>query len=398
MAAELTLLVNFAVILIAAELGSLAFAALRLPRVIGMLAAGILIGPGVNPFAGALNLDATNVRDLAFLGSIFLMFSIGLTYNLRSFRDVTRGALLTSVVAAFASFALGFAIARGVGLSLDTSLFVGLLLAPTSSTISLRLAGEMNLLATRGIDTTIAAIVFDDVIALVIATVVISITNPAPGAGALQIGLGLILIVLLTLAIILVGVKTLPRALDIFARLGRGNPALVIISFALFVAFLFTRLDLPPILGAFWAGTMTAASRYGPEMRSFLQPVTELFSAVFFAAIGLLFAPSLLRVVGPVALLLIAAGVLAKLLGGFATLRLAKIPVYPALMCSTLLIPRGEISLVIAQYSTNHVDQQVLLALGILITLATALITPLAATAIRAGFQARQGAARPPSS
>lgn len=395
MPAELTLLVNFAVILIAAEVGSLVFMALRLPRVVGMLAGGILVGPGFNPWAGALDLNAENVRDIAFLGSIFLMFSIGLTFDPRLIRGVARRALTMALFAGFASFALGFSIARAFQLDENTALFVGLLLAPTSSTIGLRLAEDMNLLGMRGIETTMAAIVFDDVIALVFATAVLAVVVPGQAAGPLHAGLSLVLVIVLVFLIILVGVQAIPRALDFVGRFGAGKPTLVIVSMALFVAYLFTLLDLPPIFGAFWAGSMTAASRYGAEMKAFVKPINELFSAVFFAAIGLLMAPRTFAEVGVLAVLLILAGVAAKLIGAYLPLRASRVPVYPALMCATLFVPRGELTLVIAQYATVGVDAERLHALGVLFMLVTALVTPLLATVIRASFAARARAAGP---
>lgn len=389
MAAELTLLVNFALLLVAAELGSLLFALLRLPRVVGMLAGGILIGPGVNPYAGALSLDAENVRDIAFLGSIFLMFSIGLTFSPGSFRGVSRPAILVALFAGFASFVLGFGIARFFGLGQETSLFVGLLLAPTSSTVGLRLAHDMNLLGQEGVDTTMAAIVYDDVVALVIATVVIATLSPERQGGFLHVSLTLTVVLVLAFFIILVGIQAMPRALDLFERFRQGNPALIIMSFALFMAYLFTLLRLPPIFGAFWAGSMIASSRYGTRMRTFLNPVTELFSAVFFAAMGLLLVPRLVRGLAMLVLALVAAGILAKVVCSFLSLRAFRIPVYSALMCSTLLVPRGEISLVIAQYASEGVNPQKLQALGVLLMLGTSLAAPLLANGIRSAFVAR---------
>lgn len=381
-APELDLLITFALVLVGAEVGSLLFHAMRLPRILGMIAAGVVIGPNVNPYALSMGLQPERLTDLAFLGGIFLMFQIGLTFNVRNFRRVGVRPLVVALVADILSFLSGFLVAILMGQPTELALFVGLLLTPTSSILGIRLAQDQNLLATQGIDTTIAAIIYDDVTILFFATVVLAVAGGA-GQDWTSVGAGLGLIILLTGIVIFIALKTVPRTLTIFERLSGGHPTLLAVSLMLLVSFVFTLIGLPPIFGAFWAGSILASGRYGERLQAFVQPVTELFAAVFFAAIGMLLDPSLLPLLGLLALAVIVVGAATKLLGGFLALRAYNVPVWPAAACGTVLIPRGEVSLVVAQYAGDAALVGRLQLLGTLIVIATTLVAPLSLAVVR---------------
>jgi monovalent cation:H+ antiporter-2, CPA2 family len=394
-AAELNLLITFAIVLIAAEAGSILFRALKLPRVVGMLTAGVLIGPNINPFTESIQLNPASVNDLAFLGGIFLMFSIGLTFDARSLRRVGMQGMMLAFVAAFFSFALGYIVARGFGQPQEISLFIGLLLTPTSSTIALKLVQDQNMLATSGIETTTAGIILDDVFALFFATIVIAVVSA--GGQAVTWGatmFGLVLVVALTGVFVFVAFQALPRGLDITAKLSGGNPTLFAVSLVFLVAFIFTIIGMPPIFGAFWAGAVIGSTTFGDDIRTFIQPITEIFSAVFFTAIGMLVDPRALGVFGPLALALLVVGSLAKFGGGYLSLRSFRTPTFPALMCATVLIPRGEISLVIAQYVGDPQAQAELQLLGAVLMVATALVAPGGLNLIRSVMRRRTARAR----
>jgi monovalent cation:H+ antiporter-2, CPA2 family len=380
---ELDLLITFAIVLIAAEIGSLIFQSLRLPRVVGMLGAGALIGPNVNRYADALGIVPERVSDLAFLGGIFLMFNIGLQFNVRNFRRVGWRAPLLAGSGGIVSFLGGFAVALAFHQSLEVSLFVGLLVTPTSSLIALRLAHDQNLLATRGIDTTVAAIIWDDVTSLFIATIVLGYLGVGAGSNFTSIALGLMLLIILTIVVVLAAVQALPRALIIFERIGGQSPALLALSLAFLVSFVLTQIGLPPIFGAFWSGSIIASSRYGDRIQEFLKPINEVFSAVFFTAIGMLLDPFALGQSGALVLSIVAVGAIAKFASGFLSLRVFRTPFFPAMACATILIPRGEISLVIAQYAGDATLVAELQLIATTLMILTTLVAPLAFKLVR---------------
>lgn len=390
--AELDLLITFAIVLIGAEIGSILFQAMRLPRIVGMIVAGILIGPHVNPYALQLGLNPDRLSDLAFLGGIFLMFSIGLTFNIRNFQRVGGRAFYLALVAGLFSFVAGFGVALLFNQTKEVALFVGLLLTPTSSAIGVRLAQDQNLLATRGIDTTIAGIILDDVTSLVIATVVLGVLGIGARTGLVSLLVGLMILLAIASAVVVVAMTTFPRALQFFERVSGGQAVLPAISLAFFVSFIFTLLGLPPILGAFWSGSIIASSRFGDRVEGFVRPVTDMFSAIFFTAFGMLLDPWVLPLIGAFVVTIVIVGSLTKFIGGFLALRAFATPTFPALVCSTLMIPRGEISLIIAQYAGQQTLVELLQVIATVLVMGTTLITPLAILSVRA--LGRRAAAR----
>lgn len=380
---ELDLLMTFAIVLIAAETGSLLFRALRLPRVVGMLGAGVLIGPHVNPYAAPMNIHPAAIADLAFLGGLFLMFSIGLSFNVHNFKRIGRRALTLSVAGSLIAFFGAFAVALLFQRPTNEAMFLALILTPTTSVIAFRLAQEQNLLATRGMDTTIGSILLDDVTIIFFGTIVLALAAPTGPVQWSFAFLSLGLVVLLGTMIVLLGVRILPRTLDIFERLSRGSPTLLAVSLAFFVSYLFTLISLPPIFGAFWAGSIIAGSRFGDQVQTFIRPITELFSAVFFTAIGMLVNPAGIWGVALLAVALIVAATVTRFAGGFFTLRALRIPGVPALACATLLVPRGELTLVLAQYAGDPNLVANLQLIGSVVVAATTLIGPLLLYGIR---------------
>ncbi len=381
---ELDLLMTFAILLIAAELGSLLFRALRLPRVVGMLGAGMLIGPHVNPYAEAMNIHPEAVADLAFLGGLFLMFSIGLTFNVHNFRRIGSRALGISVAGSLVAFFGTFAVALFFQRPFNEAMFLALILTPTTSVIAFRIAQEQNLLATRGMDTTLGSILLDDVTIIFFGTIVLALASRSGGPIDWSFTiLSLALVVLLGTMIVLLGLRLLPRTLDIFEKLSHGSPTLLAVSLAFLVSYLFTLIELPPIFGAFWAGSIIASSRFGDQVQTFIRPITELFSAIFFTAIGMLVNPSGIWAVGLLTLALIIAAAVSRFGAGYLSLRALRTPVVPALACATLLVPRGELTLVLAQYAGDPQLVANLQLVGSVVVASTTLLGPLLLHGIR---------------
>jgi monovalent cation:H+ antiporter-2, CPA2 family len=380
---ELDLLMTFAILLIAAEVGSLLFRALRLPRVVGMLGAGVLIGPNVNRYADAMNIHPEAITDLAFLGGLFLMFSIGLSFNVHNFKRIARRALFLSIAGSLMAFLGAFLVALVFHRSVNEAMFLALILTPTTSVVAFRIAQEQNLLATRGMDTTIGSILLDDVTIIFFGTIVLALATRSADIDWSFTFLSVILIVLLGTVIVMVGLRLLPRTLDIFERLSHGSPTLLAVSLAFLVSYVFTLIELPPIFGAFWAGSIIASSRFGDQVQTFIRPITELFSALFFTAIGMLVNPGGIWAVALLTGALIVVASITRFGAGYGSLRALRTPVVPALACATLLVPRGELTLVLAQYAGDPGLVAQLQLIGSVVVAATTLLGPLLLHLIR---------------
>ena len=148
------LLLDFAVILIAAEIGGSAFRRIRLPRAVGMLVAGIVLGP----FTPGYSVHQPAVADLAVLGAVFLMFTTGLSFDIRGFRKLGAWPFLLAISGVAVSFLGGLVLGLAFGWAFLPATFLGLILTSTSTTLSLKLLADSGYGAVRGADLITASI------------------------------------------------------------------------------------------------------------------------------------------------------------------------------------------------------------------------------------------------
>jgi Kef-type K+ transport system membrane component KefB len=373
MAAE-QLLLDFAVILIAAEIGGALFRRIRLPRAVGMLAAGIVLGP----FTPGYVINPSAVADLAVLGAVFLMFTTGLSFDIRNFRKLGAWPFLLAVAGVGASFLGGLGLGLAVGWPPLWATFLGLILTSTSTTLSLKLLADSGFGGVSGADIVTASILIDDIVALSFMTVVVGLASPSP-LPPLTIIAGLLGIVGLAALLVFLGRHALPPILRATDAVSPPSVVLFAVSFGLLISFAFAVLGLPPLIGAFFAGSIVASTEYGPRVSRHITPVAALFMGVFFASIGFLIDP--FRITVWVVLLSAAtAGVatVAKFVPGVLVLRRAAgVGTGAASPLAAFLIPRAEISLIIAQYGIVVGVTPDLLAVAMVVMIVTALLPSL---------------------
>jgi len=384
--AAVQLLLDFAVILIAAEIGGTVFRRLRMPRAVGMLVAGILLGP----FTPGYVVDPSGIADLALLGAVFLMFSAGLSFNIRGFRTLGIRPFLLAGIGVAASFTLGLGVGIGAGWPILPAIFLGLILTSTSTTLGLKMLGDSGLGNVSGADLVTASILIDDILALFLMTVAVGLASPAP-ISPVALAVGLLVILGLAALLIFVSRHALPRVLRATDAVSPSSTIMAAVSFGLLMSFAFTLLGLPPLVGAFFAGSIIASTDYGPRVTRNITPVTALFMGVFFASTGFLIDPGRIPGVLGISLAAIAVAAVAKVIPGvLVSRRTTGIPADVAFPLASVLIPRAEISLIIAQYGVSIGITPDLLAIAMTVMIGTALLP----APILAAWQRRTAAAQ----
>jgi len=150
---------------------------------------------------------------------------------------------------------------------------------------------------------------------------------------------------------------------------------MVALSAGLFVSFAFAVLGLPPLVGAFFAGSIVASTEYGARVSRQMSAVSAIFMGVFFTSIGFQINPNLLVGVLGLALAAIGIAVVGKVVPGVLVIpRLAGVDRVGAWRLSAVLVPRAEISLIIAQYGLLVSRRAELLPLAMMVMLGTALV------------------------
>ncbi len=360
-------------VLIAAKIAAEGAERIGIPAVVGEIAAGILIGPSV---LNAVGRGDEVLRTLGELGVILLLLDVGLEMDLAELGKVGRASLSVAVIGVVAPMAMGFGGMIAIGESFNTSLFIGAALTATSVGITARVFGDLRALATTEARVVLGAAVADDVMGLVVLTVVVRLVTE--GSVSLFSVLGIVALAVGFLVIGgLVGIKLAPPLFGLVEKISRSTGTMVAIAlaFALGYAELANIAKLAPIVGAFVAGLALAKTRQHDGIRRELAPVGHLFIPVFFLQIGIdadVSAFGRVAVLRDAAILLVIA-VVGKLIASFGLSGTRA----DRWLVGLGMLPRGEVGLIFATIGlANGVLNQDLYASLLLVVLITTLATP----------------------
>ncbi|HSS10408.1 MAG TPA: cation:proton antiporter [Acidimicrobiales bacterium] len=365
-------LVHILIVLLAAKLAAEAAERLNVPAVVGEILAGVLIGPSALGLVGQDDV----LRVLGQLGVILLLLQVGLEMDLTELVAVGRASVLVASTGVVVPLVLGFGIAEAFGHDANTALFVGAALTATSVGITARVFGDLKALASPEARIVLGAAVADDVMGLVILTVVVRIVS----AGTVSVAT-VTWIVLVALAFLVVGglagVRLAPPLFGLVDRFSRASGTLVALALAFTLGFakVAQGAKLAPIVGAFVAGLALGRSAQSERIRRELTPVGHLFIPVFFLQIGIdarlseFARPAVLGLAGA----LLAAAVVGKLVSPLGAIGSPG----DKTLIGIGMIPRGEVGLIFATLGLqNKILGQNLYASILLVVLVTTLVTP----------------------
>ncbi len=315
--------------------------------VLGELLAGVLVGPSV---LGLVHGTET-LKLFGEIGVVLLLFEVGLESDLQSFLRVGRSAAFVAVIGVLMPFALGYLAAVLLGLSELQAIFVGATLTATSVAISARVLSDLGRLRSAEGNIILGAAVIDDVLGLVILSVVAGLARSGT-VSWLDIvwTTGLALGFLVTA--IMLGVRYAGWFSKLVNRMNtRGALVMVALTFVLLLSATAEWLGLAPIVGAFAAGLVLARSEHQTHLEERFKPVADVFVPIFFVLVGVAADLHHLNPFNPqnhVILLLAAAltgaAVLGKLLSGLGVFGQKA----DRWVIGVGMLPRGEVGLIFA--------------------------------------------------
>ncbi len=279
-----------AMVLCVAAVTTVVFQRLRQPVVLGYIIAGLIIGPHV-PIP--LVADATIVQTLSELGVILLMFSLGLEFSLRKLFQVGPTAGVTAVIQCSLMIWLGFVVGRAFGWTATESIFTGAIIAISSTTIIAKAFDEQGI---RGKlrELVVGVLIVEDLIAILLMATLTAISTGA-GLSAGQLALTVGRLVAFLVGLVGVGLLVIPRTVRAVHRLKRPETTLVAsVGICFAVALLAQEFGYSVALGAFLAGSLVAESGEEKDIEHLVQPVRDVFAAVFFVSVGMLIDPALI--------------------------------------------------------------------------------------------------------
>ncbi|MEX1254856.1 MAG: cation:proton antiporter [Dehalococcoidia bacterium] len=348
---ERELIVDLIIIIGAAAGGGLLASALRLPVILGYLAAGLVVGNYI-PF---LEMDVARVEDIAELGVALLLFSLGVQFSLTELRDVRRVAIFGGLAQIALTIAMGIAIGLAFGLDSNASLLLGAAMSLSSTMVVLKLLdarGEIDTLHGR---VALGLLLVQDLAVVPLVILVPAIAGEtglpllqelalAAGKAALLLGAGYVL-----------ASRVVPWFLFRIAATGsRELFLLAVLSLAFGLAAGSFALGLSIAFGAFLAGLIISESEFSHQTLADVLPLRDVFATIFFVSMGLLIDPAAV-LSDPELVAAVTAGlVLAKLALTAAPIALLNYPPRVAALVGLSLAQGGEFSFVLTRLGLDE--------------------------------------------
>src|SRR6185503_18849710 len=238
--------------------------------------------------------DKATIDTLAELGVILLMFSLGLEFSLRKLKQVGLPAFIAATLEILLLFWVGYEIGRFFRWTTMDSIFLGAMLSMSSTTVIIKVLGELGKMKERFSQLIFGILVIEDILGIAMIALLSGIAmtgNLSVGDVGVTMGkLGIFFAVTLV-----VGLIAVPRLIGYVARF-KSNEMLIVTVLALCfgVSLLAAKLGYSVALGAFIIGAVIAEAREIHRVEALLEPIRDMFSAIFFVAIGLLIDPKML--------------------------------------------------------------------------------------------------------
>ncbi|WP_062379914.1 cation:proton antiporter [Pseudomonas abietaniphila] len=366
---------DLAVIMLVAGVVTVLFHRLKQPVVLGYIVAGFIIGPHTPPF-GLIH-DEDTIKTLAELGVIFLMFCLGLEFSLRKLFKVGATAFIAAFLEIMLMIWIGYEIGQFFGWSTMDSLFLGAILAISSTTIIVKALNDLKMKNQRFAQLIFGVLIVEDILGIGIIALLSGIAvsgTVSSGEVFSTVGkLSLFMIVALVIGILLV-----PRLLAYVAKF-ESNEMLLVTVLGLCFGFclLVVKLEYSMVLGAFLIGAIMAESKQLTKIEHLIEPIRDMFSAIFFVAIGLMIDPQiLLDYAWPIVVITVAV-VLGKMLSCGLGAFIAGNDGKTSLRVGMGLSQIGEFSFIIAALGmTLQVTSDFLYPVAVAVSAITTLLTP----------------------
>ena len=283
------LIEDLALILITAAITTLLFRRIKQPLVLGYIIAGFLVSPHLSLTPTIVETD--NVKTLAKIGVIFLLFSLGLEFSFKKLIRVGGASSITAFVEIVCTTLAGYALGRWMGWSFMDSLFLGGMVASSSTIIILKAFDELGIKTKQYARVVFGVLIVEDIVVILLMVLLstVAVTKQFEGAEMLFIVAKLLFFLALWF---IAGIFLLPTFLK-RARKFLDDETLLILSIGLCLGMVIiaTQVGFSAELGAFIMGSILAETTKAEKIEGLLKPVKDLFGAIFFVSVGMLIDP-----------------------------------------------------------------------------------------------------------
>ncbi len=302
MSDEMNIVRDLAVILISAGVFTIISKALKQPLIIGYIIAGFLIGPNISFFPGVSS-EAT-VHQWSEIGIIFLMFGLGLEFSFKKLLKVGGSAIVTAAVKFVGVFIIGFVTAQALSWSFMESVFLGGLLSMSSTIVVLKSYEDLGLKNKPYAGVVFGTLVVEDLIAILLMVLLSTMAVSQTFAGK-ELIMNIAKLAFFLILWFLVGIYVIPTLLK-KAKKYLSDEILLIVSLGLCFGMVALAISVgfSSALGAFVMGSILAETSESEHIDHIVEPIKNLFGAIFFISVGMMVSPSVIAEHWPVILLI----------------------------------------------------------------------------------------------
>lgn len=369
------LIADLGLILGAAAIITIIFKWLKQPLVLGYLIAGFLVGPHFKLFPTVVETESISVW--AEIGVIILLFSLGLEFSFKKLLKVGTPASVTALVEVIFMLMIGYVAGSLMGWSKMDSIFLGGVLSISSTTIIIRAFEELGVKGHKFASLVFGILIVEDLVAILLLVLLSTLAVSAQFAG-MDMLVSVAKLVFFLVLWFISGIFFLPTFLR-RARKFMNDEMLLITSLALCIGmvWLATIVGFSPALGAFIMGSILAETVYAEKIEHLVKPVKDLFGAVFFVSVGMLFDPGMLAQYALPVLLIIAVTLIGKTISTMGGALISGQTLKSSVQAGMSLSQIGEFSFIIATLGeTLNVTSKFLYPIAVAVSAITTFTTP----------------------
>ena len=374
--AEIPFLVkDLALILMVAGVVTLIFKRLKQPLVLGYIVAGFLVSPHM-PYTVSV-MDETDIQTWADIGVIFTLFSLGLDFSFKKIVKMGASPIIACIIIVFCMMMLGISVGHGFGWDRMDCIFLGGMLAMSSTTIIYKAFDDMGLRQQKFASMVMSVLILEDILAIVMMVMLSAIAGGSNPDGEQMISSVLRIGFFLVLWFI-VGIFAIPLFLRSVRKLINGETLLVVsLGLCCGMAVLSTKVGFSSAFGAFVMGSILAETIEAEKIIKLVEPVKNLFGAIFFVSVGMLVDPKILVEYAVPILALVGTILVGQAIFGTFGFMLGGESLKSAMRCGFSMAQIGEFSFIIASLGLSlGVISNFLYPVVVAVSVITTFLTP----------------------
>ena len=366
---------DLALILMVAGIVTIIFKKLKQPLVLGYIVAGFLVSPHM-PYTMSV-IDESDIKTWADIGVIFTLFSLGLDFSFKKIVKMGASPIIATVVIVFSMMMLGISVGHGFGWSKMDCIFLGGMLAISSTTIIYKAFDDMGLRQQKFAGMVMSVLILEDILAIVMMVMLSAIAGGSNPDGEQMLG-SIVKIGFFLVLWFIVGIFAIPWFLRSVRKLV-NNETLLIVALGLCcgMAVLSTKVGFSSAFGAFVMGSILAETVEAEKIIKLVEPVKNLFGAIFFVSVGMLVDPKILVEYALPILALVCTILVGQAILGTLGFMLGGESLKSAMRCGFSMSQIGEFSFIIASLGLSlGVISNFLYPVVVAVSVITTFLTP----------------------